>query len=194
MKKIYQNVQIMNTRNSHISIAPRQTHGTPGIILSKDIPLKQSYKYDIEVTCRLNYFTKAFLWLGDIQNKLLKYFKLESGRNQIDISGCIQDQIKMGIFFSKPSVRDNLVLEKFTIDIVKKTPVIRDKNKDITYHARQEIKLSNTCVSDILDNSTRVSDGFTYFEPPKRSQEKIDYYISDQQLSERLKRLKQTSI
>lgn len=184
-----QSVKITNIHNSRIRISPQQTHGTPGIILSQQIPLSTKNSYIFRINCKFRDFTRIFLWLADNNNELLKYQYLKNGHNICNLTD-YQGEIKVGILFTRPRVSDYVVLESFTIDINKTTPIVTDKNTQQIYDCRQEIQMAAECISDLLDTSTLTGELRYYFEQSPRSKKKLDYDVSSELIQQRLMKLK----
>jgi len=187
-----QKIEIIKHSEKSLQIRPLQTHGTPGILLSEKIPLNKNNLYQFDIYCKHFDQTRTFLWLGNQQHQTVNHYDLRNGKNTITLNPekIAEELVKVGIFFKSPSIRDNLILNSLKVDVKKTTPQLTCKKNKIVYHARNFIKLSNSYISDVLDNSTHISNGFNYFEqsPVKK---RIDYYISDQQLQDKLRMLQQ---
>lgn len=174
----YENANNEIIKNQNVTIKPHdgtldiiadQDYGTPGVILSQYLLLVRDKLYNISVDASSH--CTLILWLGNSLNEMLDIKYLDSGHNVHQIRVLSDTTVKIGIFFVNPDRGATFTLNKITVDHVQSKP-------------------SQDELSRRLSKSS-VAKSYDYHCPPSpKSRIRVDHYVSDQEISDQLERLK----
>lgn len=174
-------IQIKGTElfnDTSIVVIPRQTTGTPGILLSHDIP---NISVTVEISCSFDYDCKPFVWVARAtthNQEMLEHYMLTNGNNTIKLPKYQSTTaLRVGIFLNQPKLSNRLIIKNIEINM----------NGSFN-RQRKEYYLNDS--SDLSDLLTQKG-GFSYqqyFEYKKQQKaQRIDYDITDLEI-EQLKR------
>ena len=161
-----QNVTIKHLSGGSLAVISNQSQGTPGIVLSKSIPLQKDQRYSVVVVSKnRDSESRIMLWVGNKQNNTLVDLKyLENGTNKHYVTVKESLNARIGVFFEQPRQGASFVIE---------TLMFNNEPSSVASSLSSDEPLT-TC---------------HYFPPSPKSKLKLDYYVSDDDIRDQLKRL-----
>lgn len=173
-----------------VKVCSKITGQQAGVVLSEPITVSGNTTYKITINCKIARARSATLNVTNINGQQLLSQELKNGQttSMLLLQGLGDQQIILSL------VTDCwFILDLFTFDINKLTPLIKNSLTGAIYHKRKYIDFNKNSadLSDVLDKYSTVSMINCYFPmPPKLHRCKIDYFVSDQDLIKKLNSLK----